>query len=378
MKEKFHLLAADIGGTNSRFALFEVLPENCTGPDLCSFPDLYLRKEHWLKTGDYKNFTGLLQALHQFSQANNFLPHSLSCACIAAPGPIEGQFCYPPNIAWTIDALEVNNILGIEQVFLINDFVAQAYACMLARSPKSRGRFELETIWLPKHKNSSSQNLPQAPVAILGAGSGLGKAIILETAQLVLPSEGGHANFPFIGSEEFAYAEFIKQAYGIEAIENEQIISGCGLARLYDYHARQRELPHAQEHAQPDNLLDEDNGIKKPKRSSHEVSAILRGDISQKPEAGLTMEWYARFYGRICKNFALNSLALGGIYITGGMATRVPVLQHPAFLQSLQQSQTQKRLLEKIPLFHINSQQAGLRGAALFGALKYLFPNYRG
>lgn len=381
MKNEFYLLAADIGATNSRFALFEANLASINKLEINSFPNLYLRKEHWLKSKDYKTFASLLTALHSFSQENNFLPDKLSCACIAVPGPVEpgpveDECCYPPNINWTIHASEVNQILGLEHTFLINDFVAQGYACMLARSPQSREKFELETVWQPKlnphvfttpsqgyKKNKAKQNSPSLPVAILGAGSGLGKAVILEDLQTVLPSEGGHGDFPFIGSKEFAYAEFLKQTYGMASVENDQIINGSGLARLYDYHAEQLRFPH---------ILQSKGKPPYPKPSAHEVSTLLRGDISQNLAAQLTLEWYARFYGRICKNFALETMPLGGLYITGGMACRVPALQHPAFLQSLQCSNTQKRLLEKIPVVHIQSQQAGLRGAALFGALQYL------
>ena len=417
MNKKFYLLAADIGATNSRFAVFEAQLPSCNKLGAHSFPNLYLRKEHWLETKNYKTFASLLLGLHNFSQQNIFLPPKLSCASIAAPGPIEGQFCYPPNINWSINALEANQVLGLQHTFLINDFVAQGYACMLARSPQSRNRFELETIWQPQanpHKptppslsnsthdaagaTAANQILPRPTVAILGAGSGLGKAIVLEDLQIVLPSEGGHADFPFIGCEEFAYAEFLERTYGMAAVENDQIINGPGLARLYDYHSKQLNITHAQQNdyshnnsepfeyepdcktdcmpcCAPDYALGPEYGCKpacKAEHNARKVTTILQGNISQNRAAQLTLEWYARFYGRICKNFALDSMALGGLYITGGMACRVPVLQHPAFLQSLQHSKNQSWLLKKIPVFHIQSQQAGLRGSALFGALQYL------
>ena len=441
MNKKFHLLAADIGATNSRFAVFEVQLASDNKLENNYFPHLYLRKEHWLETKNYNTFASLLKALRNFSQQNNFLPPNLACACIAAPGPVEGRFCYPPNINWTIDALEVNQILGLGHIFLVNDFVAQGYACMLARSPQGRNRFELETIWQPEAKpenkphttrtpsnpiahnasshlaNNLGNNLnlwaneisPKPPVAVVGAGSGLGKAIVLEDLQIVLPSEGGHANFAFIGCEEFAYAKFLEHTYGMaplenvekaEEVENDQIINGPGLAKLYAYHSKQLNLAQAQQHGQRHNhskqFASAPNGIPncipssvdcaleaecnckavgknvcKLERKAHEITSILQGDISQNPAAQLTLKWYARFYGRICKNFVLDSMALGGLYITGGMACRVPVLQHPAFLQSFQQSKTQSSLLKKVPVFHIQSQQAGLRGAALLGALQY-------
>ena len=81
------------------------------------------------------------------------------------------------------------------------------------------------------------------------------------------------------------------------------------------------------------------------------------------------MEWYARFYGRACRNYVLATLALGGLYITGGMALRVPALSHPAFAEEFHNSLAQERLLRNIPVFHVRKPEAGLWGAALYGLL---------
>jgi glucokinase len=63
-------------------------------------------------------------------------------------------------------------------------------------------------------------------------------------------------------------------------------------------------------------------------------------------------------------------MALGGLYITGGMAMRVPVLEHPAFFESFRDSPQMEHLLRDVPVLHIRSQRAGLWGAAAYGIMQ--------
>jgi glucokinase len=128
-----------------------------------------------------------------------------------------------------------------------------------------------------------------------------------------------------------------------ERIVVEMLVSGDGLRRLFAHHCGE-DLP-------PDEACSRLN----PPRTAAEHT---------------TLAWFARFYGRACRNFVLDTLALGGLYITGGMAVRIPVLEHPAFLESFQDSAGMDRLLRDVPVFHIRSQRAGLWGAAAYAAMR--------
>jgi tetratricopeptide (TPR) repeat protein len=92
-----------------------------------------------------------------------------------------------------------------------------------------------------------------------------------------------------------------------------------------------------------------------------EVAAELK-------ENAETLEWMARFYGRICRNCALQYMAAGGIYITGGVAAKLPeIITHPAFKKTFGKSETMAGLLEKIPVFLNLNEESGLWGAAFYG-----------
>lgn len=341
------ILAADIGATNCRFALFRAAPGER------DVPLLTLEREQWLAGADYPEFRHALALL----RPSNNQPHgysallaadrTVSIAVFAPAGPVEGDSCRISNLPWLIRCQDITEVLGIGKVHLINDFAAQAYACL---APE---QLDLALV-LP------GEPVPNAPVAVVGAGTGFGQALILNAPRydgalppltvnakrarlrimrqaVVLSSEGGHCDFPFSGREEQDFADFVRQHLGIERIIGDTIVSGSGLAHIIAYLTGKRLAP-------------------------REASA----HIADCPKA---LEWFARFYGRACRNYVLATLARGGLYITGGMAQRVPVLTHPAFAEEFYNSVSQQSLLRNVPVWQIRKPQAGLWGAALYGML---------
>jgi glucokinase len=76
----------------------------------------------------------------------------------------------------------------------------------------------------------------------------------------------------------------------------------------------------------------------------------------------------ARFYGRVCRNFALQILAFGGVYIAGGVAAKIPnLVTHQEFTIEFRRSKTMSHVLKKIPLMLNSNQESGLWGAAVQG-----------
>lgn len=333
------ILAADIGATHSRFAVFTSTPDR---PDS---PLLHLEAEVWFRGADFSSFQSLLQKIVR-SDDPGFTELALKAdiAVLAPAGPIRDGICHMSNLNWRIDAREVRETLGLSRVMLINDFAAQAYACLMPE--------EIDAV--PFIPGLASD---QHPVGVIGAGTGLGKALILKkneafsdsaascSARLasymqarILPSEGGHEEFPFVGAEEFTFARFVSARLGTDRLIGDHIVTGSGLAHLFAFHTGQDLTP-------------------------PEVTA----KIEESPQS---LEWFARFYARSCRNYVLDTLALGGLYVTGGMALRIPVLEHPAFADEFMKSATQYELLKNIPIWHVKKHQAGLWGAALYGLLQ--------
>lgn len=309
------ILAADIGGTSARFGHFKA--EN--GGEL-----EYVSSE-WLETARSSSFGELMEMLVESDFG--LPPGEADIVSLAIAGPVVGGVrSYPPNISWDVDLSNAAQEFGFRDFSLLNDFAAQAYAC---RSPIMREAREI----LPGEIDYD------AVAAVIGAGTGLGHAALIPDERgghLAMPSEGGHMLFPFTTDEEYEYGRFLREATGREQIIGDIVVSGGGLSLLHRFLTGEKLEP-------------------------KEVA----GKLEQNPE---TLKWFARFYGRVCKNFALLTVAMGGLYISGGVAAKTPLLiDNEHFKREFRSSETHSRLLSRIPVLLNSNQESGLWGAALRG-----------
>jgi glucokinase len=313
------ILAADIGGTNARFAAFAADGEGV----------LSLLGTCWLSTAQSASFPELAARLDR----EGGLPFSGSAAdvvAVAIAGAVEeGGRSAPPNIAWNLDLGRDAPVLGWKRWALLNDFAAQAYACRTAVMDRAE-------VILPGRPN------PDGVVAVVGAGTGLGKAALLPDGRggwVPLSTEAGHGLFPFANEDELEFWRFVRRATGRSQVIGDMVCSGSGLTLLHRF------------------LAGED-------RSPEEVAACFEPDCA-------TLEWFARFLGRACREFALQTVSLGGLVVAGGVAARNPaVVRHPAFAAEFRDSETHAALLARIPVRLSADQDAGLWGAAQAGVLR--------
>jgi len=309
------ILTADIGGTNSRFAHFT----------LDNKGTLSFIRSKWFKTRTVSSFPDLIETLETSDSGLSF--KQADAAVIAVAGPVEaGQISHPPYIPWEINLSSIERNLLPKKTELINDFVAQAYAC---QSPIMNTLREIVPGTIDK----------SAPLVVIGAGTALGQAALLplkDGGYAALPSEGGHASFPFETRDEMDYMNFLLAKTGVPCIIANTVVSGNGLSLLHAY-LTGRQLNPAEIAADP-------------------------------AENAKTLEWMARFYGRICRNYALQCAATGGVYITGGIAAKLPeIITHPAFRKTFRESETLGEFLKRIPVFLNLNEESGLWGAALYG-----------
>lgn len=120
---------------------------------------------------------------------------------------------------------------------------------------------------------------------------------------------------------------------GLRAPVGDQVVTGSGLALLHWFLASERVSP-------------------------QEAAARMGQDSP-------TVRWFARFYGRACRHYVLNLMALGGLFVCGGVAAQNPVLvRHKAFLREFADCPGFEDLLGRIPVSLNADRDAGLRGAA--------------
>ena len=310
------ILAVDIGGTNSRFAHFTT--DEKGNLDLVSLI--------WLKTAVADSFSALLNRLRESDFP--FAPRLADIVGIAIAGPITGGVRgNPPRIPWAIDIAHAGRDFGFRRAFLINDFVAQALCCL---SPLGQSA-EILLAGRPE---------PLSTIAVIGAGTGLGKAMLVPDGRggyRAAPSEGAHAAFPFLGEREFAFQRFLLNARQLPEVTCDHVVSGSGLAAVHAFLTGQDLTP-------------------------TEVAA----QFSRHPE---TVEWFARFYGRACRNFALETLSRGGLYIAGGIAAQNPgIVRHGSFKKEFLTSAAMGGLLARMPVSLVSDRNSGLWGVAIKAA----------
>jgi glucokinase len=313
-----NILAADIGGTNSRFAHFTIDDAGT----------LSLVESLWLETGNAASFSALLKMLNESEFS---LPVNQSdMAVIGVAGPVVNEvYSNPPNILWDIDVSNCLKDFHLKRCMLLNDFAAQAYAC---RSPVIDAARQVV----------DGEIDSAATLAVIGAGTGLGMAALTPDGGggfVVTPSEGGHAAFPFETGDEFEFMKFLIERVESPYVEAEHVVSGRGLSLIHQF-------------------------ISGDKLTAAEVGAGLTGESE-------TLRWMARFYGRACRNYALQVLARGGVYIAGGVAAKVPaIVTHPEFERQFKRSKTMSDMLNRTPVYLNINEESGLWGAAFAGLLK--------
>jgi len=313
---KRYILSADIGGTHSRFGLFEFQDND----------DLIIRDKIWLNTKEVNSFEELILQLKDTAfEALDICDITV----IAVAGPvINNLFSSPPNIKWDIDLRTVVSKGILKNSYLINDFVAQAYSIL---TPAVR---DVTKLCGPNPKDTTI-------ISIIGAGTGLGKAMLIQKNSHIfaLPSEGGHSYFACINRKEYEFLEFCRKKTGLLQITEDIVVSGRGI-ELIHYFLTNEYL------------------------SSEEITKNFK-------KYDKTLAWIARFYGRVCRDFVLNTLCFGGFYISGGLAARNPeIIYHPCFIEEFFASEKMSHILKQIPIYHIKNQDIGLWGAAFYGMQK--------
>ena len=141
-------------------------------------------------------------------------PHA---ACLAIAGPIVRNTSQLTNLSWFLRGEFLMGALDIESVQLINDFEAIGYGVM---GLKPEDIYELQ----------AGKPDESAPIAVLGAGTGLGQGFLLPCngEYQVFPSEGGHVDFAPQSELEFQLRKYLIEKHGISRVSEERVVSGMG------------------------------------------------------------------------------------------------------------------------------------------------------
>ncbi len=313
-----HILAADIGGTSSRFASFRTDADQPVAIDAaCELP-----------TNAFDSLMELLAAAG--AEHPGLSPDSTAAAVLAVPGPVvSDKRARLANVKWPVDAGPVEARYGSCPFFLINDFEAQAFGC-LTRVVDTARRIK------DGHRQTGGV------LAVIGAGTGLGHCSLAPDSRggwVAFPSESAHAAFCFVDDREIEYRRFLTATTGAGEPTGDLVVSGRGLALLHR-HLTGVDLP--------------------PEQVSRQIA----------PDSQTT-RWFARFYGRAARHYALAALPLAGLFVSGGVAVKNPFLvDNDTWRAEFVRSDAKKDLLDGITVDLVTDEGIGLWGAARYGTLR--------
>jgi glucokinase len=319
------LLAGDIGGTKTILRLNQVQGD-CAATVL----------EKTYRSADYSHLNLMIQDF--LAEVGGEPP---KCACLAIAGPVVDQVSQLSNLSWHLDAHQMQQDLNIPIIQLINDFAAVGYG-VLALEPQD--------ILVLQQQPS----LPQQPIAIIGAGTGLGEALLVwQSPQYqVLSLEGGHTDFPPRNQQEIELLQFLLKKYPRVSVE--RVLSGRGICRIYEFLRQSKFAP-------------ESPAVAAEMANQDPAAVITHQALSQSdPLCIRTLEMFVAIYGAEAGNLALKSLPYGGLYIAGGIGAKIQAkLQDGTFMANFLDKGRMRSLLEKIPVSLILNPKVGLIGAAL-------------
>lgn len=317
------ILAADIGGTKTDIALYE------EGADVRR-----PLREMKLQSGDYPTFEALL---FEFLAGQVERPTRV---VLGIAGPVVDNRCETTNLPWVIDARAISAALGGATVTLMNDLEATAWGVSLL------GGSDLETL----HEGAPARGNR----ALIAAGTGLGEGLLVWDGRVhrPSPSEGGHADFGPRDEVEDELNRWLRAKFGRTSYE--RILSGAGLADLYRFHT---ETGLGSEPA-----AFAERFAAAPDPAALITTSALEGSCER---ARLVLERFVSIYGAEAGNLALKMLAVGGVYVGGGIAPRIlPALRDGRFVEAFLQKGRLRPVLEPIPVHVILDPRTALWGAA--------------
>lgn len=247
-----------------------------------------------------------------------------------ADGRVQGT-----NVPWALDAPALARKLGLVDVVLLNDLAATALS--------------LDKL-SPEDLLVLNQGVPQpgATKALIAAGTGFGEAFLFWDGQRhqVASSEGGQADFAPRTDREIELLRFLKKC--LPNVSCEEILSGRGFRRLHEF------LNSAVRHPSFD--------APEADPAAEITHHALARSCSVCVEA---LDLWTAAYGAEAGNLALRVLALGGVYVAGGITPKIlPKMKDGTFFRSFCDKAKLAPMLARIPIYLILNEDAPLWGVA--------------
>jgi len=332
-----YVLGIDIGGTNTNLGVAGIKNKRPTLMFSLNF-----------KSQELPSLVPAIKdALNYAKDKHNV---EIKNACIGAAGVVSSNKDYAEltHVKWNVNTKEILNETTLNSAFIINDFQAIGYGINLLNYNNK------EDIFLVKAGKTNTES-PKETKAIIGAGTGLGKSILAydehAEAYIPIPSEGGHSDFPAQDDFEIQLLNFIKKLRNIsQPITYEELLSGRGIESIYSF---LKEISQTKE-----------NKYTKEIENATDKAALISKYRTEDKICGETFCLFARYYGRCAKNFVLDTMATGGLFIAGGIATKnKEIFKTKEFLDEFENAHQRKDVLNQTPIYVITNYDVSIYGA---------------
>ncbi|OKH89297.1 glucokinase [Thalassospira sp. TSL5-1] len=305
-------LVGDIGGTNARFAW---LDDN--------------GNPHAPLTLAVRDYPDIGSAIRDFvARTDGPAPREFAVA-VACPAMAD-QIKFTNN-PWVFSKTALTAEFGLDRLVVVNDFTG------LAMSVPFLGSDDLITLF-------DGPGRPGQPLAVIGAGTGLGVSGLLPHDGHWIPvqGEGGHVSLPAVDDLDFEIVKFLTAELG--RVSAERILSGMGIENLY-------------------RALGAINGQDvTPKTAAEVVEGAL---VGKDPLCLSVLDRFCLFLGGVAGDLVLTLGAFDGVFIGGGIGPRIADFMKQSGLKERMIAKGRFReLMNDVPVRLMTAQYPALLGCA--------------
>ncbi|MBN1170170.1 glucokinase [Candidatus Micrarchaeota archaeon] len=329
-----YVLGGDLGGTNTKLGIAGV-KNGITTP-------LFMAR---FQTQEIGSLVPAIEETLDYARQKHGIEAENACFGVAGIVSHERDYCKLTNASWDVSTKDILDKVGLRSATLLNDFEAIGYGIEALDLGSGKDILKLK----PENRIVNGNR------ALMGAGTGVGKSILIyrKGTHIPIASEGGHMDFPVQNSYELELINFIKKSYGANQVSYEDIISGKGIESIYMF--LKERFPETQCTKEIEEEKDKVPVIAKYKNIDAACTETFR--------------LYAKFYGRCARNFVLDYIPRGGLFIAGGIAARHrDIFTSEEFGYEFHNCDRQRKVLQEIPIYIVLNIDTGLFGACCYAA----------
>lgn len=330
------LLAADVGGTNTRLSYVESVGD-----------EKNVLSEKSFLSAEYSDFNRLLNAfLDEFN-----IKDSVDAACFAVAGPVKSAEVSVTNLPWVINEAQLQAAFKIPRVRLINDFIAVAYGVSTLSNSDI-------CVLQPGNSHASSHNaspgVSQHNAVVVGAGTGLGAAhLVWQTDHYqAYSSEAGHVGFSPQNPLQHELLLWLQKQRNYVCLE--MLLSGSGLERIYQFLSET-------------GAFSASAAVEKAMQTMPGAQVITEYALAEGDKlCQKTLDCFIDIYGAAAGDIVLHHYPLDELYIAGGIAAKIhSKMTDKRFINAFVNKGVMQENMKGIRVKLVCNEKVGLYGALL-------------